>query len=228
VVIGGVNIYPCGIQNGSGTFKFWNTVTTATTLQEAAATAACNAATSTSTGDGRIEENNGTTLQAKANALATSTSGPVEVIAGFSGGSYIAQSNLVAPQTLPTTGNLVNLGTISDDGTGTNIGLPYTGTAPNLVPSTGFYASTVFGRNLFYVVDTSRLRANGSVALKNIFTATAGDNTTTNLVKGMPNNFTPVICQTAAQNTVNKFGFLSVSNCGSVTATTGSLLAGNQ
>ncbi len=222
VNIGGVNIYPCGIQNGSGTFSFWNTVTTATTTQEAAATATCNSATSTTTGDGRIEENNGTTLQAKANALATSSGGPVQVIAGFSGGSYIAQSNNVAPNTLPSTGNLVNLGSISSDGT-SNLGAPFTGTAPNLTASSTYYASTIFGRNLYYVVDSARLNASGSLGLKFMFVSTGATST----VPGVPANNTAVVCGTAAQATTNAFGFLSISSCGSTT-TKGSLISGVQ
>ena len=41
-VIGGVRIVPCGIQVGSGTYSFWNTVTTATAAQENTATTECN------------------------------------------------------------------------------------------------------------------------------------------------------------------------------------------
>ncbi len=221
VNIGGVNIYPCGIQLGSGTKGFWDTVTTATATQEAAATALCNAATTTGTGDGRIEENNGTTLAAKATALATSTGGPVEVIAGFSGGSYIAQANGVAPNTLPA-GNALKLATISNDGTGANLGAPFTGTGP-LTPSATYYASTVFGRNLYYVVDTSRLTASGSLGLKQMFVSTGATST----IPGLAANYTAVVCGSAAQTTANAFGFLSVANCGD-TSTKGSLLSGVQ
>jgi hypothetical protein len=223
VNIGGVNIYPCGIQNGSGTFSFWNTVTTATTTQEAAATATCNAATTTTNSDGRIEENNGTSLQQKADALAASSGGPIEVVAGFSGGSFIAQSNNVSPNSIPTTGNLVNLGTITNDGTGANLGAPATGTAPNLVPSSTYYASTVFGRNLYYVVDSAKLAASGSLGLKLMFVSTGATST----IPGVPANNTAVVCQSAAQTTANAFGFLSISTCGSTTLK-GSLLAGVQ
>ena len=42
-IIGGVEIVPCGIQTGSGTFTFWNTALGITAAQEATGTATCNA-----------------------------------------------------------------------------------------------------------------------------------------------------------------------------------------
>lgn len=201
-IIGGVNVIPCGIQLGSGTYNFWNTVTTATAGQEAAATATCNAATSTPTGDGRIEENTSAQLKAKGDALAGS-----EVIVGFSGANYIAQSNLVASQTVSAG---VGLGGISNDGSGNNLGQPYDGTAPNLVPDPVFYANSVFGRNVYNVFDTARVTGFGNNDLKSMFVGP-----------------TSSLCSGPAQAIVNTFGFLTAPNCG-VTTITGSLITGIQ
>ena len=40
--------------------------------------------------------------------------------------------------------------------------------------------------------------------------------------RGLPANFTAVLCRAPAQATVNTFGFVSISNCGSTTTTAGS------
>ncbi len=201
-VIGGVNIIPCGIQLGSGTYSFWNTVTTATAGQEAAATATCNAATTTSTGDGRIEENNGAALKAKGDAQVGS-----QVIVGFSAANFVAKSNGVGSQTIPAG---VDLGSVSNDGSGNNLGKPYSGTAPNLVPSATFYANSVFGRNVYNVFDTARVTGFGNNDLKSMFVGP-----------------TSSLCSGPAQTIVNTFGFLTAPNCG-VTTITGSLLTGIQ
>ena len=206
-VINGVNIVACGIQNGSGTKGFWDGIIGGAT-NEGVATATCNAATTTTNADGRIEENNGTTLAQKAAALPSGT----QVISGFSAGSFIAQSNGVSPNSLPA-GNGVQLGSISDDGTGANLGAPAVPSGGKLSASSTFYASTVFGRNVYYVLDSARLAAPGSAGLKAMFVST----TTT----------PAVVCQTDAQNTVQDFGFLSISTCGSTTLK-GSLLTGIQ
>jgi hypothetical protein len=197
-VINGVNIIPCGIQAGSGTFSFWNTVTTATTTQENAATAQCNAA-----GNGqRLEENTSADLKAKGDALVGN-----QVIVGFSGASYIAQSNLVASKTIVAG---VGLGSISDNGSAVNLGSPYTGTAPNLTPSATFFNDSVFGRNVYNVFDTARVTGFGNNDLKSLFVGGAS-----------------TMCSGPAQTIVNTFGFLSTASCGS-TALQGSLLTGIQ
>ncbi len=215
--IGGVQIVPCGIQDGSGTYGFWNTVTTATTAQEAAATATCNAATSTPTGDGRIQENAADQLKAKGDSA---TLVGKQVIVGFSAANFISQSNGVAASQLASG---VDLGSISDNGSGTNLGKPYSGTAPALTPNATFYSDSVFGRNVYNVLDSARLSASGSLGLKFLFVSTGATST----VPGVPANTTAVICQSTAQAIVNQFGFLTTSACGS-TSTKGSLISGIQ
>jgi hypothetical protein len=201
-VISGVNIIPCGIQLGSGTYSFWNSVTTATAGQEAAATATCNAATVTSTGDGRIEENNAAALKAKGDAQVGN-----QVIVAFSAANFVAKSNGVGSETISAG---VDLGSISNNGSSVNLGSPYSGTAPNLVPSSTFYADSVFGRNVYNVFDTARVTGFGNNDIKELFVGP-----------------TSALCSAPAQVTVNTFGFLTAANCGATTLT-GSLISGIQ
>lgn len=186
--IGGVRIVPCGIQTSSGTYAFWNTVTTASTTQENTATTECNALL------GRSEENDGTALKARGDALAA-TSGHAndQVIIGFSSASFIAKSNLVAPGTPPAA---VGVGSISDNGGGVNLGSPVSGTAPNLTPSSSFFADSTFGRNVYTVLPTTVATGPGNGAIKALF------------VGG-----TSALCN--ATSTINKFGFLATASCGS-------------
>jgi len=200
--IDGVEVIPCGIQTGSGTYTFWNTVTTATADQEAAATLTCNNA-----GNGsRIQENDGAALKAKGDAQVGK-----QVIVGFSAGNYISQFNGVALSQLASG---VNLGAISNDGTSTNLGMPYTsstvGDKTTYAPAAAFYASTVFGRNVFNVFDTSKVTGFGNRDIKTLFVGTDS-----------------AVCAAAGQAIVNSFGFLSVDTCGSITLT-GSLISGTK
>ena len=196
--INGVQIVPCGIQLGSGTYSFWNSVTTATAGQEAAATATCNAAG----GGTRLQENSPADLKAKGDALVGQ-----QVIVGFSGAVYIAQANGVASKEAVAG---VNLGAISNNGSGTDLGVPTTGTAPNMAPNSTYFADSVFGRNVYNVLDTARVEGFGNNDLKSLFVGP-----------------TSAICSAQAQTVVNTFGFSSTPSCGSTTLT-GSLLSGIQ
>jgi hypothetical protein len=196
--IGGVRIVPCGIQTGSGTFGFWNTVTTATTTQENTATTECNNLL------GRAQENDGVDLKARGDALAAVPGqANSQVIIGFSAGAFIAKSNLVATPTPPAG---VGIGSISNNGSGTNLGSPVVGTAPNLTPSSTFFGDSVFGRKVYNVFPSAIINNPGNNDLKNLF------------VGG-----TSQLC--AATATINTFGFLVAPDCG-VTTITGDLLTG--
>jgi hypothetical protein len=223
VVINGVDVYPCGIQSGSGTANFWLGVTGANSSQEIAATAACNALAGSTLSGGRIEENNMTTLQTKANNLPAGS----QVIAGFSAGSFVSQANGAAPSSLPAT-TTYGLGSISDNGSGTSLGAPFTGTAPALAPSSTFYSDTKFGRDIYYVLDSAKVNAAGNnfLAIKNMFLSTPAGVT----VPGLAAGHVAEICTPAAQATANKFGFLShtslaggANTCGNPTLKKGSL-----
>ena len=198
-VIGGVRIVPCGIQTSSGTYSFWNTVTTASASAENTATTECNALL------GRAEENDGTALKSRGDALAAvSGHASDQVIIGFSAGAFIAKSNLAAPGQPPAT---VGMGSISDNGSGTNLGSPVAGTAPNLTPSATFFGDSVFGRNVYNVFPTAVITsAFGNDDLKTLFVGASS-----------------AVC--SATTTIQKFGFLPAANCG-VTTIKGSLIAG--
>jgi ABC-type phosphate transport system substrate-binding protein len=201
-MIGGVMVVPCGIQLGSGTYQFWNTVTTATANQENAATATCAAATSTPTGDGRVQEHDTAGLKAKGDALVGQ-----QVIIGYSAANFIAQGNGAGSRTLAPG---VELGAISNNGSGTDLGVPYTGTAPNLEPVPSFYNDSVFGRNVYNVFDTARVTGFGNDDLKSLFVGPSS-----------------ALCSTEAVNVSETFGYAPVASCGS-TALTGSLISGIQ
>lgn len=196
--INGVRILPCGIQTSSGTYSFWQLVTTATALQEAAATLECNNLLAA----GRAEENAGDQLKARGDAADAATPG-TQVVIGFSAGSFISKANLVAPGTPPAG---VLMGSI-DDGAGV-ITSPVVGTAPNLTPNSTFYASSIYGRNVYNVFPTAVIAsAFGNDDLKSLFVGS-----------------TSSMC--SASTTIEKFGFQALgANCGTTTLK-GSLISG--
>ena len=202
--INGVRIVPCGIQTGSGTYQFWNTVTTATVSQDDTATTECN----NLGGSGRLQEHDGNGLKAKGDLAAAGE----QVIVGFSAGQFIAQENGVSPDRVPT--GSVDLGTITDP----NLGKPYSGTVPNLVPNAGFFDNAVFGRSVYNVLETAKLTNPGNNALKEIFIGRSG-------VDFGGGSGVAALCSPDAQEIVNKFGFSTPSDCGSQTVK-GSLLSG--
>jgi ABC-type phosphate transport system substrate-binding protein len=217
-VIGGVPIIPCGIQTSSGTYGTWNTDLGITAAQEDAATAACRGLT-TATSDaatGRVQENYGVGLTDKGNAVpATGPLAGAQVIVGFSASNFIAQSNGKVTNQLSS----AQLGSIGGQA-------PTTGAAPALAPNGTFYASTTYGRDVYNVLPQSKLTGAGNLPMKEIFVATGATAPGAGQPgRGLPANFTPVLCRTgagSAQATVNQFGFLSISNCGSTTSTAGS------
>jgi len=197
--IDGVRIVPCGIQTASGTYGFWNTVTTATAAQENTATADCQALP----GINRLQENDGEELKLLGDQADTAVNG-TQVVTGFSAGAFIAKSNGVAAPTPPAG---VGIGSISNDGNGNNLGSPIAGTAPNLTPSATFFANGTFGRTVFNVVPTALIgSAFGNADLKSMFSGP-----------------TSAVCQATA--TVQTFGFLPAPNCG-VLNIRGSYIAG--
>ncbi|MUH51899.1 MAG: hypothetical protein F2789_11900 [Actinobacteria bacterium] len=204
--IGGVRIVPCGIQTSSGTYKFWNTVTTASTTTEGTSTTECNALL------GRAEENDGTGLKARGDAAAA-VAGHAndQVIIGFSAAAFIAKSNLAAAGAPPAG---VGMGSISDNSLtsgGTDLGSPVSGSAPNLTPSSTFYDDATFGRNVYVVLPTTVATGAGNAQIKSLFVSSTN---TANDAK---------IC--LETTTIQKFGFRTISSCGS-TATKGSWSTG--
>lgn len=199
--IGGVNVIPCGIQTGSGTFEFWNKVVGASLDQENTATATCNALAGGTAPGGRIQENAADQLKAKGDAAPAGS----QVVVGFSAANFISQSNGVAKTQLASG---VDLGSISDNGSGSDLGKPYTGTAPNTAPNATFYNDAKFGRDVYNVLDTARATGLGNNDIKSIFVGSSSS-----------------MCSAPVQSIVNTFGFLSIAGCGSTTLT-GSLISG--
>ncbi len=197
--IAGVRIVPCGIQAGSGTFSFWNTVTGASTTQENTATTLCNGLGLPGAG-GRAQESDGPDLKLRGDALALLPGESAsQVIIGFSAGSFIARTNGVAS---PAPGPGVSIGTITDNGLGVNLGSPVIPGA-SLTPNSNFYGDTRFGRLVYNVFPTSIVTGAGNNDLKSLFVdgaAIAGNEAT--------------LC--AATATINTFGFLLASNCGAL------------
>lgn len=203
--IGGVRIVPCGIQTSSGTFAFWNTVTTATTAQENTATALCNGLGQPGLG-GRAQESDALGLKLRGDALAAIPAEVnTQVVIGFSAGSFIAQGNSVAPGTVPSSVN-VGIGSISNNGSGVNLGAPVAGASGSLTPVSTFFSDTVFGRNVYTVLPTTVATGPGNAAIKAMFVGP-----------------TAAVCGATA--TLNTFGFLANANCGS-TALRGSWITG--
>lgn len=188
--ISGVEIVPCGIQTGSGTYASWNTALGITAAQETTGTATCNAAGTAV----RLQENDGNGLKAKGDSAALAGK---QVIVGFSAANFIAQSNGVVTSQLPSPLGTVNLGAIDA------LGQPYTGTPPSLVASSTYYASTVYGRDVYNVVATTRLAppAGSNADFKTLFVGS-----------------TSGVC--SKTTTITAFGFLGLGgSCGSTTLT---------
>jgi ABC-type phosphate transport system substrate-binding protein len=206
--IGGVWIVPCGIQSGSGTYKFWNkALGSISSVSEASATADCNALFPSNGLSGRAEENNGQALKDRGDTWYATNSGAhpdAQVIIGFSAAAFIAKSNGVAPGTPPAG---VGIGSISNNGSAVDIGSPVTGTAPTLTPNATFFNDTTFGRKVYTVWQTSVLTGLGNDDIKSLVVGTGS-----------------AVC--SATTTIEKFGFLSLgADCGTTTET-GPLVAG--
>jgi hypothetical protein len=225
VVKNGVTIIPCGIQTGSGTYAFWNTVTTASTSQDDTATSQCNALTFTSglgaTGTGRVQESDAPALKSKGEAFAAANPAVTnfQVIVGFSGGAFIAKTNGVAgPSTI---GTGVDMGSISNNGSGTDLGKPYSGTGTSLVPVAAYYADSVFGRTVYNVLPTSRINSSfGNVELKEMFRTY--DRNGNGSVEASEK---AEICKMIS--TINTFGFAEATNCGDSTTLLAGYKSGN-
>ena len=205
-----VNVLPCAIQAGSGTQRFVLTAFGLNAGQETAATSVCEALG----GTGRLQENDSTALKAKGDLAPPNT----QVVVGFSVGAFVGKSNGVAgpnPQT-----DQVGVAAITNavaTGTAVPLGLGYSGTAPNLTPSSTFYSGVNFGRTIYNVIPTARIDSLfGNDGLKSMFKDPDLTTTTNGPLQA-------AICTQPA--TIERFGFLVSANCGS-TLLKGSFIAG--
>ncbi len=153
--IGGVEIVPCSIQTGSGTYQSWNTTVGVNANEMAAATATCTPAGQ------ELQENDGAALRARGQQAQFAGK---QLIIGFSAANFIAQTNGVAGSQLPTPAGTVDLGSIDD------LGKPYSGpVAGPVTPSASFYASPKYGRDVYNVLPTSVATGLGNADLKTLF-----------------------------------------------------------
>ena len=166
---------------------------TAIGVSDATATIAANAANCNN-----IEQNNGNSFYATASGFTGD-----DAIIPISVGSWIGQANGVGyDRSYTARANGVDLATVD------SLPKPYTGTAPNEVPNTTYYQSTQYGYNVYTVVPTTKISGGfgSDSALESLFVGS-----------------TSSLCATAAQATVNKFGFDSLTGsegtCGSTTTT---------
>jgi hypothetical protein len=199
--INGVRILPCGIQTSSGTYSFWLTAAGVDATQENTATTECNNLLGAGV---RAEENDSAALKARGDAAQTAVPG-TQVIIAFSAASFIARSNGANSAGIVAG---VGIGSISNNGSGTDLGSPVAGTAPNLTPSATFYNDGTFGRRVYNVLSTGLVTGVGNADYKSMFVGA-----------------TAAMCSAAAGTTAQKFGFLPAPDCGSTT-TVGSLITG--
>ncbi|MFZ4720815.1 MAG: hypothetical protein ACOYMR_15425 [Ilumatobacteraceae bacterium] len=192
-VVGGVRIYGCDIQLGSGTGQTWRTKVGGVSGTALGTTSVCDNA-----GGGLAQENDGDGLVTRGDGVDAIDPG-AQVIIGFSVGGYIGKANGVARGGMPTT---VGIGTISNISANNPIvGDQVTG-RPNLTGDTTFYA-TSFGRDIYNVFPASVINsAFGNDAIKQIF-------------KGA----TSQLC--LATTTIQKFGFQTLGTCGDSTTLRG-------
>ena len=207
--IGGTVIIPCGIQTGSGTYATWNGMLgLATTGTPDTGTSFCNTGLVNAAipdAGGRLQESNGPELKLKADVLAT-TSNPIcdgvaggpsvscanaQVIVGFAASSWIARSNGAGS---PAPGPGVAIGAIAGAS-------PINGAAPTMTPNSAFYASTIFGRDVYNVLPAETVDDIGNVQIQTMFVGP-----------------TSSVCQASA--TIEKFGFLALgASCGDTSLT---------
>ena len=154
--INGIDIYGCSIQTSSGTYQFWRDAVGVTDAQMEAATQVCTPTTSD------LQESDGVGLKNRADA--TPALANAQVIIGYSAGNFIAQTNGVGPQQLPTPFGTVKLGQINGN-------LPVAGTLWNgpLTPNNTFYADATFGRNVYNVLPSNVAINAGNNDMKSLF-----------------------------------------------------------
>ncbi|HSM67140.1 MAG TPA: hypothetical protein VK860_12600 [Ilumatobacteraceae bacterium] len=212
-IVGGVPIIPCGIQTSSGTYQSWNSTVSVNQATETDSTKFCNDLLGVPDPIGRLQEHSGPELKIKGD-LIVSQSHPdcdgvaggtavscanVQVIVGFSASQFVARSNGLA---VPAPGPGVGLG-------GVNGSSAVSGTAPSVTPVESFYASGLYGRDVYNVFVTDVINDPFNAQLQSLFVGP-----------------TSSVCNDATDVTTERFGFLAIDNCGD-TSLKGSFFSGN-
>jgi len=217
---GGTILIPCGIQTSSGTYSTWNSKVGINTATEGTGTTFCNGIGNAA----RLQENHGPELKAKADALVSVTNAicdgvaggsavacdDVQLVVGFAASAWVSKSNGLSS---PAPGTGVSLGKADGLDFVTFDDIQPAGS--KWTPNASGFGSSTWNRNVYNVVLTANLDPS------------TGDQAIIEMFKGA----TSLMCSTAAQTTVNQFGFLSLGNdpttgCGNTTLQ-GGLVANN-
>lgn len=187
--INGLLVVPCDIQHGSGTQKDWpGKVGAGTTvgLIDAAAQRCDALGVVGADPNGRLQESKPNQLEMKADAFEAANPGvPAMLVVGHSVSNFVAQSNDASPSFL-----------VPDVALGSAVPgeLPFSGSAPTLVPNPDFYSAPnsanapTPGRKVYNVLLSELVDDIGNEQLKQMFVG--------------PNS---QVCQATA--TIQKFGF---------------------
>lgn len=189
IIVGTDTVKACLTRSGVGTTKFFEGAIGVSDVQAVAAATASGCYSSSGLAVG-IEENGGDAFYNYARNLPAGT----DAVIDFSASSWITQANAVAlDRSALARANGVDLSTL--DG----LPKPYTGTPPNDVPTSTFYASTMYGHDMYVVVPDRKVSGfPPDPGIKSLF-AGAG----------------AAICAPANQTTARRFGFSASSNpCG--------------
>lgn len=174
-----ITVFPCEIQNSSGTAGDWaKKVTGNSSTSGALATVHTASATCTGTGTaGPTEENRIDQLQSRANDWQAAHAGAsAQFVIGHTVSSFIAQSNHAAPEHIPAATTVspsipVGIGSVRFGGSGGNLIAPTSGTAPTLTGNPAFYGCTAepcstltsgtgtsnYGRTVNYAVPSAKV-----------------------------------------------------------------------
>jgi len=192
ITVGTDTVFACMVQGGSGTGKFWDKAMgndgTGATAHTSAVNSGCNAS--------QDYEENGANSFLTSPFISGLAAGQDAVIP-FSAGSWIAQLNNAAQNRSSTgcTGG-VGLGIIDTVNPRTTAGCG-TGQAPNLT----YYAGTTYGRDLYFVVPTTKVGVPGDAGIKSLFVGAGSQ-----------------VC--SATSTITTFGFGTNTQSGACGSTT--------
>jgi hypothetical protein len=199
--IDGVTVYACLPISSSSPVTNLETVLTlsANTVEAAATAAGCNG----------IQQNSGNSFLTAAQATPTK-----DAVIPISSGSWIGQANGVGYDR-SNTGRAAGVDLASITNGSSALGQPYTGSAPNEVPSTTYYQDTLYGYNIYTVVPTGDLSGfNANAGIENLFVGSSS---------ALCSNTAPYTGAPSPQAIVKEFGFDALTStegtCGSTTQT---------
>ena len=153
-----VTIIPCGIQTGSGTFTFWNGVHSRFRHGERRH----HRVQQPRLAQVASREHDAAGLKAKGDRCRLG----VQVVVSVSRLPTSLPSRMASPLVQPVERQI---GSISDNGAGVNLGNPVSGVAPNMTPASTFYGSTLWSRCLQRAPPTPIVTGPGNNDIKTLF-----------------------------------------------------------